>query len=467
MGKRDSGRALPVLLLLIALAGLAFVGLAAFRVGSEPEVALSSGLSAVGKRTPVTVRVHEGGRGLSRVKVEFVQGTRVETLSDRSYRPRAPWALWGSRVDHDEITVEVGRDTIKALKQGTVTIRATADRAGSWLRNPGPVVKELSLPVRLTPPAVQVLSTATYVAQGGAEAVVYRVGETATHDGVEAGGWFFPGAPLPGGGKDIRFALFSAPYDTGSAVGIKLVAADDVGNESRVAFIDKFFPHPPAHDTIDLTEAFMSKVVPEILSQTPDLADQGDLLQNYLRINRDLRKANNAVLVDLAKNSKPEFLWGRPFQQMGNTQVMARFADHRTYVYKGHPVDQQVHLGLDLAATRAAPIPASNDGIVVLARFFGIYGNSVVVDHGFGLMSLYGHLSSIEVKEGQAVRRGETIGRSGDTGLAGGDHLHFTLLLHGLPINPIEWWEAHWIQDRIARKLGAGFRFQPERPTRG
>src|SRR3990172_5369891 len=144
----------------------------------------------------------------------------------------------------------------------------------------------------------------------------------------------------------------------GSAGGIKLVAADDVGNEAQVGFIDRFFPRPPGRDTIDLPDAFMIKVVPEILSQTPAIADQGDLLLNYLRINRDLRKSNTAVLVELAKRSKPEFLWARPFQQMGNTQVMARFADHRTYVYRGRPVDQQDHLGLDLAATRAAPIPA-------------------------------------------------------------------------------------------------------------
>src|SRR5206468_8878021 len=104
-------------------------------------------------------------------------------------------------------------------------------------------------------------------------------------------------------------------------------------------------------------------------------------------------------------------------------------------------------------------IPASNDGIVVLAGYFGIYGNAVAIDHGYGIMSLYGHLSAIEVKEGEHVTRGQNIGRSGDTGLAGGDHLHFAILLQGLPVNPIEWWDPHWIQDRVARKLGSAFRF--------
>jgi len=140
---------------------------------------------------------------------------------------------------------------------------------------------------------------------------------------------------------------------------------------------------------------------------------------------------------------------------MLNAKITAPFAEHRTYVYGGRAVDQQDHLGFDLAVTKAVAVPASNDGVVVMARYFGIYGNAVVVDHGYGLMSLYGHLSSFAVKEGQQVKRGEVIGRTGDTGLAGGDHLHFAILLGGLPVDPVEWWDPHWIQDRIVRKLGA------------
>ncbi len=104
--------------------------------------------------------------------------------------------------------------------------------------------------------------------------------------------------------------------------------------------------------------------------------------------------------------------------------------------------------------TARAEVGAANGGVVVLARYFGIYGNAVVIDHGYGLMSLYGHLSSLSVQEGQSVARGDVVGRSGATGLAGGDHLHFTMLLHGLSVNPREWWDATWIRNRIESKLG-------------
>jgi murein DD-endopeptidase MepM/ murein hydrolase activator NlpD len=453
--RRSSGGLLPkVLLGVIALAGVVVAARGAFRAGGEPEIAIQPKLPAIGPRTPVRVTAAEPGRGLTHLKIEFVQGKRTETLYDKAYTPRSAWSFGGSAIDSDEVRFELGRDVQKGLKQEPVTIRVTADRAASWLRHPDPVVREVTLPVRLVPPSLAVISSFTYVNQGGCEAVVYKVGESSTKDGVQAGSWFFPGFDLPGGTKGDRFAVFAVPYDLGDAGQVKLVAEDEVGNRGQVSFIDKFFPRPLRRDTINLDDAYLAKVVPAILSQSPDLTDKGNPLDNYLQINRDLRRTDNAKLVEMAQASKPQFLWTRPFQPMGSTAVMASFADRRSYVYRGQTVDQQDHLGLDMAGTSRAPVPASNDGVVVLAKYFGIYGNAVVIDHGYGLMSLYGHLSSIDVAEGSTVTRGQVVGRSGDTGLAGGDHLHFAILLHGLPVSPVEWWDAHWIQDRLARKLG-------------
>lgn len=446
-----------VLLVLVLVGGLVLAVRGALRAGPVPELAISPSAKAIGARTSVTVTATEPTRGLTGVKIEFIQGDRVETLVAKTYIPEGAWAFWGNKTDSDAIKFELGRDVQKNLKQLPATIRVTATRASSWLRHPGPEVKELVLPVRLTPPSLSVVSSFTYVNQGGCEAVVYRVGETSVTDGVRAGAWFFPGFPLPGAGPQDRFALFAVPYDLGETSQVKLIAEDEVGNRASASMIDKFFKRPLKRDTIPLDDAFLGKVVPSILSQTPELTDKGNLLENYLQINRDLRKTDNAQLVELAKTSQPRFLWTRPFQAMGSTKVMAHFADRRSYVYRGGTVDQQDHLGLDLAGVSRAPVPAANDGVVMLARFFGIYGNAVVIDHGYGLMSLYGHLSAIDVKEGQTVTRGQALGRTGDTGLAGGDHLHFAILLQGLPVSPVEWWDAHWLTDRIERKLGPAF----------
>jgi murein DD-endopeptidase MepM/ murein hydrolase activator NlpD len=189
------------------------------------------------------------------------------------------------------------------------------------------------------------------------------------------------------------------------------------------------------------------------MSQTPSLTDQGDLLKNFLAINRDLRKANNQALVELAQKSRPEFLWKEPFLQLSNSQVEAAFADHRIYKYHGQEIDRQDHLGYDLATVARAPVAASNDGRTLMAQYFGIYGNTIAVDHGYGLISLYGHLSAFNVKDDDAVKRAQTIAQSGETGLAGGDHLHFSMILQGTQVDAREWWDPHWIRDRIQAKL--------------
>ena len=182
----------------------------------------------------------------------------------------------------------------------------------------------------------------------------------------------------------------------------------------------------------------------------------GDNLAKFLVINGELRQKNNAKIASFAAQTKPELLWrGAVFHPFGNTAVESAFADHRTYIYQGKQVDQQVHLGFDLASYAGTPIVAANRGIVVFAEELGIYGNCVIIDHGLGVQSLYGHLSSIEVKAGQTVEKEQQIGRSGMTGMAGGDHLHFTMLVNGKMVNPVEWWDSHWIEDRILRKLRA------------
>ncbi len=194
--------------------------------------------------------------------------------------------------------------------------------------------------------------------------------------------------------------------------------------------------------------------MPQILAETPEFKDRGSLLDNYLAINGELRRTNDATLKALSEQSEPSFLWKKPFLQMPG-KVFSAFADRRTYKYQDREIDQQFHLGFDIASTQKAPIPAANDGKVLHAGNLGIYGQAVVLDHGHGLLSLYGHISSLEVKQGEVVSRGQSLGRTGDTGLALGDHLHFTMLLHGLAVTPMEWWDGHWIQDRIALKLGS------------
>ncbi len=444
---------LKLLLFALLLLAVPFLLLVTLRVGASPTLTLRPSAPAIGTHTSVLVTAQAAGRGLAPLRVEVVQDGKVMVVARADSAPLPSWRFSGPHRERLELRAEVGRDAVPQLREGEAVVRVVAERASTWLRHPRPAVAELRLPVLLRPPVISLVSTQHYVAQGGSGVVVYRVSGTATRDGVQVGSWFFPGAPLPGATRGERFALFGVPWDQSDEASIRLLAGDAAGNTSEIAFVDRFFPREPTRDRIEVPDDFLARVVPEIMAQTPDLPDRGSLLENYLELNRELRARNAAELVALAKRSVPRFLWNGSFLALPNAQVMSSFADRRTYYYHGREIDRETHLGFDLAATARAPVPAANAGVVLLARYFGIYGNTVVLDHGFGLMTIYSHLSSIRVKPGQALARGEILGTTGRTGLAGGDHLHFSTLVGGLPVTPKEWWDAHWIHDRVTAKL--------------
>ena len=422
---------------------------------SAPVVSVKVEPRSIGRKARVTLEAEEPSYGIRDLRAVLVQGAHQFPLGELT-NPKSPWwRLWGKPCKPSALLeVEVGRERIPELEEGSATIRVEATN-DSWARvgKGRTTVLEQAVPVLLNPPRIEVLSAQHYINQGGSECVVYRVSNAAVASGVRAGDYFFPGYEMPGGAPGSRFALFGFPYDLPATTVPVVVATDAAENEATARFAFKLFPKTFRRETLKLTDEFMRRVVPEILAESR-VKSQGDLLKDFLEINGRLRRVNAAMLVELAGESKAEPLWKGAFIQLGNSKVEASFADHRTYEYSGKVVDQQDHLGFDLAVTAAHPVAAANDGVVVLAKYFGIYGNTVVIDHGCGLMTLYAHLSSIDVKRGDAVKRSQTIGRSGSTGLAGGDHLHFSVLLHGIPVNPVEWWDAHWIHDRIESKIG-------------
>jgi len=316
--------------------------------------------------------------------------------------------------------------------------------------------------VRLERPRVAVVSTHHYINLGGTEMVVYRVTPDDVQSGVLVGDVEYPGFPASGAAVEgvkindpaLRVAFFALLYNQDLNTPIRVFARDPAGNSSRADFDHRAFPKPFKRSRIELPDSFLDRVVPAILEGTNEVKPEGDTLAKFLVINGDLRRKNAAKIASFAAQSAPELLWGGVvFHPFKNSAVESAFADERTYLYKGREVDKQVHLGFDLASIAGNPIVSANRGKVLFADELGIYGNAVILDHGMGVQSLYAHLSSIEVKPGQIVEKEQTLGRSGMTGLAQGDHLHFTMLVNGHMVNPVEWWDPHWIEDRILRKL--------------
>jgi murein DD-endopeptidase MepM/ murein hydrolase activator NlpD len=256
------------------------------------------------------------------------------------------------------------------------------------------------------------------------------------------------------GGKPGMFALYAFTWNTPQTTIPVVFAANGAGNDVTtpltVVFPKKEQPHYTVHD-LPISDQFMQKVVGEL-----DPNGSGDLVARFVKINNEMRKANNKTLADLRFKTADHFLFSQAFQRQSHSQAEATFADLRNYIYQGKKIDQQVHLGYDLAVTQHVGVEASNDGRIVWAAPLGIYGNCVVVDHGYSLQTIYGHMSHIDVHEGDTVKRGQIMGQSGMTGMAGGDHIHFAMQLDGVQIDPKEWWDPHWIQDHVTRRVDAG-----------
>jgi murein DD-endopeptidase MepM/ murein hydrolase activator NlpD len=441
-----------VVLLLLCAAGLGLWW--ALTIGPEPTITLDTDRPAVGRATRVIAGFSEPGRGLGVVRLEIEQGERTELLDEQRFERGSGLPFVGD-AGVGEATLEaiVGTDAMPWLEEGEVVVRAVADRAAGPLRRVKPVTVERTLPVRLRPPRLEVVSSQHYARQGGSGAVVYRVGETVVRSGVQGGAVESAGSRLEGGAPADRFVLYAIPWDLADPAEIRLFAEDDAGNRAEQPFLDMFKPMAPRVGTIRLGDDFLSRVVPAIASQTPGFDDSGGLLDQYLWINGDLRRAELARVAELARGSEAGFLWSGPFLQMENSALQANFAETRSYLYEGRTVDRQTHLGLDLASTARAPVPAPNSGRVLYTGWMSLYGNVVIIDHGYGLLSLCGHLSSVDAAEGSRVARGEIVGSSGATGLAGGDHLHLEIFLHGQPVDPVEWLDAKWIRDNLGTKL--------------
>jgi murein DD-endopeptidase MepM/ murein hydrolase activator NlpD len=420
-----------------------------------PTLELTRQLKGIGTITAVDFAVRDSRHPLKHLRVEVRQGERRFVVMDSTFPTPAWWKFWRHGTGAPAtFTARVGRNDIRELQEGRATlyIAATNDSWSRFFRG-GCAEILVELPVRFAPPRVEVLSFPHYINQGGSELVVFKVSPGTTESGVQVGNYFFRSWPVKESLPDTRLCLFAFPYNLDAKTLLRLVARDDAGNETLANFSYQVFAKTFHKDTINLTDDFLARVVPPIVSQAPEVQDQGNLLKNFLEINGPLRQLKARELVAFAQKSSPRFLWHEPFIQLGNSKVESSFADDRTYVYNGQVVDHQVHLGYDLAVVEHTPVLAANDGVVVYAGYFGLYGNTIVIDHGCGLQSLYGHLSSIGTRAGEQVKRRQEIGRSGQTGLAGGDHLHFTTLVEGIPVNPTEWWDPHWIHDRLELKL--------------
>lgn len=440
---------------IVGLVVVLLLAAAAFwvRWETEPPVLAAQGetgeLFVGAKPTTVTFDLGDGsGLRLFAVRLRHADGEAVITTTEYPGD-----ALTGGRIPYETVDVTLDPATLGVPQGDAVLVAELTDWSWSGLLAGNTTTVEIPVSIDREAPKLSVSSGLTYVQRAGSGAVRYRVLEATADDGVRVGDATFRGYPFPGGAEGERIALFAIPRDAAPDVTPKVFARDRAGNEREVGWPVRVQERSFTRIPIRLGANFMEGKVPSLAGELGIEGD--DAVAVFQTINRDERARNEEAIRAAVVKSGATALFDGAFTQMRNSAVTSQFAEHRTYYVDGKSVSEAIHYGYDLASVSGAPIEASNAGVVVHAEPLGIYGNCVIVDHGLGLMSLYAHLREIDVKVGDRVAKAQRLGRSGATGLAGGDHLHFAILVGATYVDPKEWWDPKWVRDRIAPAMAA------------
>ena len=170
-------------------------------------------------------------------------------------------------------------------------------------------------------------------------------------------------------------------------------------------------------------------------------------------INESYRAFLQDKIKGILKTTDPKMYWETVLLRPMAAAPTSPFGETRMYINSEEEFSRSFHGGMDLAGTQNAEVFSAAKGKIVFSGRLGIYGNAIIIDHGFGMSTLYGHLSTSLVSVGDMVEAAAKIGRTGMTGLAGGDHLHFEVRIYGEPVTPIEWWDSKWVRDHIYGKI--------------
>lgn len=442
------------LLVIVSLAAaLAAVLLWWLKVDPEPPSAVfEDARDVVGRDASWNVAVETTGRsGLRGVSVLLRAGSKVYSLFEEEV-PASTWLGSGVRERRFPIVTNL---QAAGVPEGPARLEVFATTYAWHLIPPRPaLIATRDILVDTSPPLLSVLSTQHNLRLGGSAVALFRVSPDTAQSGIVVGDYYFPAVQGYFADPQVALSLFAVPQDLSTEAQPRIRAVDAVGNTLEVPLAVRIRGRSFPERRLNIDEGFLRRKIPEIYAAVGESAPE-DLVEAYLYVNGTLRERSEEKLRALTASSVEEPLWDGAFRGQPNAASMSAFADRRSYVHDGEVIDRRTHLGYDLASVRRAPIEAAQNGIVVFADYLGIYGNTVVLDHGLGVFSLYGHMSTMAVQPGQRVEAGEVLGQSGETGLAGGDHLHFSILLRGVHVNPVEWWDPKWLQDHVTAKLAS------------
>ncbi|MBU0465830.1 MAG: M23 family metallopeptidase [Proteobacteria bacterium] len=425
--------------------------------GRKPVVDMTLPSLYLKKSYDMSIKVTDPKTGLRKIMVSIMQQGKEKILLEKQYESTGFLGVFpGAKTIKDDFIIPV-HSWKYGMTDGDAVIRIMVSDYSwrGWGKgNISYIEKKVIIDSK--PPNVTILTNRHNIESGGTALVIYKLFEENIKTGVIVGENFFPGLSGLFEDKNIYTAFFALSHMQGPGTQISVLAEDMAGNTTKRGFHHYIRDKKFKTDILNISDGFLEEKIPDFDVGVKNGSFQGEknpLLEKFLHINGETRKNNVEKILSIPQVSENKKYWDDRFLRLHGSARRAGFADHRIYKYKGKEIDRAIHMGVDLASTANAPVKAANSGRVVLTEFIGIFGNTVVIDHGFGLCSLYSHLSQISVNKGDMVKKGDEIGFTGMTGLAVGDHLHFSMIVHNVFVNPVEWWDDLWIKNNITSKI--------------
>ena len=256
--------------------------------------------------------------------------------------------------------------------------------------------------------------------------------------------------------KNFYMSIITWPIDIKEFKRVNVVAIDLAGNktETKVPFYIKSFKEKI--DDIKISDEFVNSVSKHVLENS-NMNVPSSIVETFVKTNKELREKNLQTIKEVVKKNLPNAADNpfdvKPFIRLPNAATFAQFGERRHYFYNEQKIDEAWHLGMDWASVKRADVLISNPGKVIFKDYLGIYGDTVIVDHGYGLGTLYAHTSSIRVNVDDNVVAGQHIANTGSTGAVFGDHLHFGVLVQGIEVNPNEWLDYTWMKTNVTKTI--------------
>ena len=314
------------------------------------------------------------------------------------------------------------------------------------------IIEKINVMIDTKKPIANVISNSRYIQRGGSGVVIVKVQDDNLEDAYISFNDTKKFKLIPFYKENYYIALIAWPMDISTFSRVNLMVIDKAENKTITKVPFYIQKKIVKQDNIQLTEKFIKNVSANVLEQSFEPVPE-DMKEIFVYSNTVLRDKNiQTIEQSVTKNASIDRVDSfdiNAFKRLRGSKTVAGYGDKRHYYLNGEKINEAWHLGIDWASVKKAPVRTSNEGKVIFKNYLGLYGNTIIIDHGMGLSTLYAHTSSQHVEVGENISKHKKIANTGSTGAVFGDHLHFGVLIQGVEVNPIEWMDNNWIKVRI------------------